>query len=118
MKLKEFFNSELVSLPRGGFDDGNESFDQFLGTLFDRYYQQLQSVDDLEFPEIKSAIPTLLTTSQALAASLLKALRTSLDGRAHLAYQEISTALSKINRSPFRSELSGSSNSINLSDPF
>jgi hypothetical protein len=53
MKLKDFFNSELVSLPKGGFDESQETFDHFLKTLLRHYVEQLQKVDDPEFPEIK-----------------------------------------------------------------
>jgi hypothetical protein len=118
MKLKEFFNSDLVSLPRGGFDDAKETFDQFLEKLLECYLCQLESIDDPEFPEIESALPDLVATSRTLAASVLKALRNSLDGRVHLAYQEMSTELSKIDWTPFCSELADSNGSINLNDPF
>lgn len=118
MKLKEFFNSELVSLPRGGFDDGKETFDQFLETLLERYLYQLQLIDDPDFPEFNVALSALIVTSRTLATSIVKAVRTSLDGRVHLAYQEISQELSKIDWTPFRCELSEPSNSFNLGDPF
>lgn len=118
MRLREFFNSELVSLPRGGFNEAEETFDEFLEKLLDRYLQHLQSIDDPEFPEVRSALSNLTATSRTLAASVVRALRTSLDGRVHLAYQEISKELSKIDWTPFRSELAESHTSFNLSDPF
>lgn len=118
MRLKEFFNSEIVSLPRGGFNDATETFAEFLEKLLERYLQQLLLIDDPEFPEIKSALSNLAATSRTLAASVVRALRTSLDGRVHLAYQEIAQELSKIDWMPFRSELAEPSSSFNLSDPF
>ena len=118
MKLKQFFNSELVSLPRGGFDDATETFDQFLETLLERYLRQLQSIDDPEFPEFQSALSDLVTTSRALATSLVQALRISLEGRVHLAYQEISKELSKVDWTPFCSELAEPDSSFSLGDPF
>ena len=117
-ETKEFFNSDLVSLPRGGFDDAKETFDQFLEKLLECYLCQLESIDDPEFPEIESALPDLVATSRTLAASVLKALRNSLDGLVHLAYQEMSTEFSKIDWTPFCSELADSNGSINLNDPF
>jgi len=88
MKLKEFFNSALVSLPKGGFDDQKETFDQFLETRFGNYLRQLQSIHDPEFPEFNAALSDLVKASQKLADSLMEAIQASLSGRAHIAYQE------------------------------
>ncbi|MGH8012447.1 MAG: hypothetical protein ACREQ4_08110 [Candidatus Binataceae bacterium] len=118
MKLSEFFNSELVSLPKGGFDDAKDTFDQFLEGLFERYQRQLRLIDDPEFPDLKSALPDLVRASQTLSASVVKAVRSSLNGHVHAAYQEISSELSKIDWTPFRSTLKEANEPINLSDPF
>lgn len=118
MKLEEFFNSELVSLPKGGFDDAKEAFDHFLEELFERYQRQLKLIDDSEFPDFKAAMPDLAGVSQTLSASLVKAVRASLNGRVHRTYQEVSCELSKIDWNPFRSTLKETNEPINLSDPF
>jgi hypothetical protein len=78
----------------------------------------LQLIDDPEFPDLKAALPDLARASQTLSASLVKAVQTSLNGLGHVAYQEISNELSKIDWTPFRSTLEKANDSINLSDPF
>lgn len=118
MKLNEFFNSEPVSLPKSGFDDAKQRFDQFLERIFERYLCDLRSIDDAEFPEFNSALPDLVRAAEMFSVSLVKAVQASLNGRIHVAYQEISNELSKVDWTPFRSTLTEGSDSINLSDPF
>jgi hypothetical protein len=118
MKLNEFFNCEVVSLPKGGFDDETTTFDRFLESLFERYSCQLQLIDDPEFPDLAAAFRDLARSSQTLSASLVKAAHASLKGRVHVAYQEIATELSKIDWTPFRSTLEQADDSIGLTDPF
>ena len=96
MKLKEFLNSELVSLPKGGFDDAKETFAHFVETLLEQYLDGLRSLDDPDFPEINAVQLVLVNTAEALAASIVKASQDSLRGHGHAAYQEISKELSKI----------------------
>jgi hypothetical protein len=116
MTLKEFFNSPQVSLPRGGFD-GKETFQTFMKRLFDNYTVQLNLIDD---PDIDlSARKKLVKVSSALSESVLESVRRSLQGRVHMAYQEISVELSKIDWKPFRSRLEvREPNSVNPNDPF
>jgi hypothetical protein len=118
MKLKDFFNSEVISLPRGGFDDAKGTFDQFLENLFDNYLDLLQSINAQEFSGVKATVANLEHSARTLAASVVSAARASLDGHGHLAYQTISETLSKIDWTPFRRNLREPICSINLEDPF
>lgn len=118
MSLKDFFNSEAVSLPRGGFDDAKGTLEQFLEKHFERYLKLLRSVEDSEFPNIIAAVPELEDAARTLASSVSRAARASLDGHVHLAYQVMSEALSKIDWTPFRRSLEEPNDAINLEDPF
>lgn len=118
MTLNEFFNSELVSLPKGGFDDGTETFDKFLETLFERYLTQLRSLDDASFPELKIELQSLVTGSERLAHSIVRTVRDALAGRGDAAYRELSGELSNIDWTQFVIDLSASDDSIDLSDPY
>ena len=118
MKLKDFFNSELVRLPRGGFDETRETFDQFLAELLGQYVTGLRSVDDPEFPEMGSESADLAAAAEDLAGSIVTSVGFFLAGHVHVAYQEMSDCLSRVDWTQFRSELSEDKDEFNLSDPF
>jgi len=118
MKLKDFFDSEPVSLPRAGFDETRETFHQFLDALLGKYVKQLQLIDDPDLPEICSERKQLATAAGELAASILTSVQLSLAGHPNLAYKEISDALSRIDWGPFSSQLMESNSEFNPSDPY
>jgi hypothetical protein len=52
MTLAEFFASDAVVLPRGGFTEGKQTFDEFLSDVVRDYVAHIQMVDDPAFPVI------------------------------------------------------------------
>ena len=117
MTLKEFFNSEFVSLPKGGYNEAIETFDDFLEDRLKAYVDHLLSVRDPKWPEIEEAIPALAQTAWDLTSSILRAVRLYLAGHVHSAYEELRGGLTKIRWEYFRAELIESDKTLDLLDP-
>ena len=93
MNLPEFFKSETVGLPIGGFHEGKQTFDQFLSGLFRKYIVLVQTLDDHEYPAICSEVQGSLGQIESLCNQITSALDHYLRGFPSQAYGEIEKAL-------------------------
>jgi hypothetical protein len=111
MNLSEFFKRSAVSLPRGGFHEGETTFDRFLEVVFQRYMADVRLVDDEEFPDVSSEINRSLDRLEHLSKQIVAAVKHYLDGYPHLAYHQIAESLAVVNIERLLSSLSRSTHS-------
>jgi hypothetical protein len=93
MNLTQFFASDAVALPVGGFDEKRETFDVFLREVFDRYLVQMQDIADPALLDICAGIKRSLEVTTLLCDQIISSLVHHLAGRASLAYQEFDDVL-------------------------
>ena len=60
MNLTEFFESDDVTLPVGGFEERKETFDTFLRRFFDIYLLQVKDLIDPRYPDICTTVRKFL----------------------------------------------------------
>jgi hypothetical protein len=101
MTLNEFLNSASTSLPRGGYEDARETFDEFLEKVFERYLNDLSLLDDPEYPDFASWLPALIDGARQLSQAIVEAVRATLTGQVHSAYVLMSKELTLIDWGPF-----------------
>ena len=56
MNLSEFFNGAVASLPRGGFEAANCTFDVFLRGLFRAYLDEVKKIGDADHSPLVAAL--------------------------------------------------------------
>lgn len=93
MNLTEFFRSAITSLPRGGFEASDETFDTFLTKLFRSYVSQIRELEDEENPRICSKVIESISEIECLSSNVAEAAKHYLEGHPHQAYQEIVSSL-------------------------
>jgi len=118
MNLADFFNSDNVELPRGGYDPSREAFPEFLSGVFRRYNADVKMLDDPDFPDVCNNIRASIRELTDLSESIQAAIRVYLNGRPHPAYETFASMLDTLDLSPFFSELTQGSSPVNLHDPF
>jgi hypothetical protein len=107
MTLSEFFTHKTVELPRGGFKEGKQTFDDFLSEVFSDYAALVQTVEDHEFPGICAGAREHLTEIRELSDQIVSAIKHYLQGYPHQAYEEIEKSLRLLGTDKLTTNLSG-----------
>jgi hypothetical protein len=106
MNLKEFFRTQEVSLPRGGFETAKRTFDQYLQTTFRSYIASVQRIDDPEYPNICKQVEKLLPELKQISRRIVSATKCFLAGYPHQAYRAVKLSLHGAKFQNFITELS------------
>jgi len=93
MTLTEFFNSILVSLPRGGFETADCTFDEFLERLYRDYTAEARKISDPGYHDICERVAHSVSDICHLSDQIVAAARHYLQGYPHQAYEEIKRSL-------------------------
>jgi hypothetical protein len=107
MNLSEFFESQTVALPMGGFDECKQTFGHFLSTAFGSYLGLLPTLDDPKYPDICSEIQRSLEQIKSLCEQIVSAVEHYLRGYPSQAYGEIEQSLKWLNVEKLITTLSG-----------
>jgi hypothetical protein len=107
MTLAEFFIHKTVELPRGGFREGKQTFDDFLSDAFRDYVAVVQTVEDPEFPSICARTRDSLPAIKALSDQIVSAVKHYLQGYPYQAYEEIEKSLRLLGTEKLTTNLSG-----------
>jgi len=85
MTLAQFFESEIVRLPKSGPSD-DLSFDCFLADIFGQYISLVSQLDDSKYPTVCELIKGKVEQIKYISDEIVKTLKFYLDGHPHLAY--------------------------------
>jgi len=117
MTFEDLFNSSEMSLPKEGFDDKRETFDQFLESTFSRYRDLLKQVDDPVHVDLMQRLASVRSEVDALASSIIDSARSFLVGHVNEAYECLARQLDGMEWALFRTTLSDRF-TCDLRDPF
>lgn len=107
MNLTEFFESEAVTLPVGGFEERKETFDTFLRRVFDTYLLQVKDLVDPAYPDICTTVGKSLELTSGLCDQIILALVHYLAGDPSQAYQEFDRSLAEADVTSLTTSLGG-----------
>jgi hypothetical protein len=107
MTLADFFASNTVALPRGGFKEGKQTFDTFLSDAFRDYVALVQTVEDPEFPSLCARAKDSIREIKTLSEQIVSAVKHYLQGYPHQAYEEIEKSLRILGTEKLTTNLSG-----------
>lgn len=93
MNLNDFFGSPAVSLPRGGFETANCTFDEFLKKLFSDYIAETKKIGDPEHHGICETVERSIPEIERIAKRIVRATKHYLQGYPHQAYLEVKNTL-------------------------
>jgi len=96
MNLTEFFESKKVELPRGGFEEDKEAFDEYLSGIFKDYFTCVNGIDDADFPSICSGVKSSIGKIEELYEQIVLAVKQHLDGFPNESYIKFVKSLSAI----------------------
>lgn len=91
--LNSFFESDEVTLPVGGFEENNETFDTFMKRVFDRFIGLLRQLEDPDYPDIVSTMRSSVARIEALCHTIISALKHYLNGFPSEAYKQIEESI-------------------------
>lgn len=106
MNLSDFFNSPVVSLPRGGFETAKCTFDVYLRRIFTDYLEAVENLDDPKHTAICEAVKQSIPEIRRVAGRIVRATRRFLEGYPHEAYQEVKNTLRNVKFDSLLTEVS------------
>jgi hypothetical protein len=96
MNLTEFFESIEVGLPKNGFEENKEPFDEYLSGIFKEYFACVSGIDDADSPSICSGVNNSIDKIEKLYKQIVLAVKQHLDGFPNDSYVTFVKALSAI----------------------
>jgi hypothetical protein len=107
MNLTEFFESEAVTLPVGGFEERKETFNTFLRRVFDTYLLQVKDLVDPAYPDICTTVGKSLELTSGLCDQIILSLVHYLGGDTSQAYREFDRSLAEADVASLTASLGG-----------
>jgi len=106
MTLEELFNSSEMSLPKEGFDDKRETFDEYLGSIFSRYRNLLEQIDDPSQVDLVRKLKSVRPEVDILASAIRDSAHSFLAGHVNEAYERLADRLNAMEWVLFETTLS------------